>query len=152
MKPKFVIGGLVIAAVIIFLIVFSTKSTGQYYLTLAELVDRKEEMLGKRIRISGVVLQDTISYDAKVPLLQFQIAYIPSSMKEVEAMGGLDAVLAQAASDATLPRVWVEYHDVKPDLLKPGAQAILTGSLKEDGIFYADELLLKCPSKYESQK
>ena len=26
---------------------------------------------------------------------------------------------------------------------------IVTGELGEDGIFYADELLLKCPSKYE---
>jgi cytochrome c-type biogenesis protein CcmE len=29
------------------------------------------------------------------------------------------------------------------------AQAIVTGHLGEDGIFYADELLLKCPTKYE---
>jgi len=29
------------------------------------------------------------------------------------------------------------------------AQAIMTGSLGEDGVFYADELLLKCPSRYE---
>ena len=25
----------------------------------------------------------------------------------------------------------------------------MTGQLGEDGIFYADELLLKCPTKYE---
>jgi len=34
-------------------------------------------------------------------------------------------------------------------LLKDEAQAIMTGHLGEDGIFYADELLLKCPTKYE---
>jgi cytochrome c-type biogenesis protein CcmE len=35
-----------------------------------------------------------------------------------------------------------------PDLLKDEAQAIVTGKLGADGVFVADELLLKCPSKY----
>jgi cytochrome c-type biogenesis protein CcmE len=34
-------------------------------------------------------------------------------------------------------------------LLRDEAQAIMTGKLGEDGIFYADELLLKCPTKYQ---
>jgi cytochrome c-type biogenesis protein CcmE len=36
-----------------------------------------------------------------------------------------------------------------PDLLRDEAQAIMTGQLGEDGVFMADELLLKCPTKYE---
>ena len=36
-----------------------------------------------------------------------------------------------------------------PDLLQHEAQAIMTGRLGDDGVFYADELLLKCPSRYE---
>jgi cytochrome c-type biogenesis protein CcmE len=43
----------------------------------------------------------------------------------------------------------VVYVGPKPDLLRDEAQAIMTGRLGEDGIFYADELLLKCPTKYE---
>ena len=39
--------------------------------------------------------------------------------------------------------------DAKPDLLRGEAQAIMTGKLGDDGVFYADELLLKCPTKYE---
>jgi cytochrome c-type biogenesis protein CcmE len=39
---------------------------------------------------------------------------------------------------------------VKPDLLKHEAQAIVSGSLDANGVFQAKELLLKCPSKYES--
>jgi cytochrome c-type biogenesis protein CcmE len=45
--------------------------------------------------------------------------------------------------------VQVVYNGPKPDLLRHEAQAIMTGQLGEDGIFYADELLLKCPTKYE---
>jgi cytochrome c-type biogenesis protein CcmE len=33
--------------------------------------------------------------------------------------------------------------------LNDEAQAVVTGKLGEDGIFYAEELLLKCPTKYE---
>jgi cytochrome c-type biogenesis protein CcmE len=36
-----------------------------------------------------------------------------------------------------------------PDLLQNEAQAILTGELMANGVFEADELLLKCPTKYE---
>jgi cytochrome c-type biogenesis protein CcmE len=38
---------------------------------------------------------------------------------------------------------------VKPDLLKHESQAIIRGRLGEDGRFYADEVLLKCPSRYQ---
>jgi cytochrome c-type biogenesis protein CcmE len=34
-------------------------------------------------------------------------------------------------------------------MLRHEAQAILTGTLNDEGIFEAEELLLKCPSKYE---
>jgi cytochrome c-type biogenesis protein CcmE len=43
----------------------------------------------------------------------------------------------------------VIYTGVKPDLLRHEAQAIMTGQLGDDGIFHAEELLLKCPTKYE---
>jgi cytochrome c-type biogenesis protein CcmE len=33
--------------------------------------------------------------------------------------------------------------------MRDEAQAIMTGRLGSDGIFYAEELLLKCPTKYE---
>ena len=33
--------------------------------------------------------------------------------------------------------------------LKNEAQAIVVGKLGADGVFYADELLLKCPTRYD---
>ena len=43
----------------------------------------------------------------------------------------------------------VVYVGPMPDLLRHEAQAIVTGHVDEQGIFHADELLLKCPTKYE---
>ena len=69
----------------------------------------------------------------------------------IEQMGGMSVVLAQAAHDPTLPTITIHYVGPRPDLLKDEAQAIITGSLDENGVFQASELLLKCPSKYQSE-
>ena len=46
-------------------------------------------------------------------------------------------------------KITVVYDGAKPEMLKDEAQAILAGTLDEAGVFIAEELLLKCPSKYE---
>jgi len=51
--------------------------------------------------------------------------------------------------DPTRAKLVVVYDGVMPDLLKNEAQAIVTGKIGADGKFYAKELLLKCPTKYE---
>jgi cytochrome c-type biogenesis protein CcmE len=148
-RTKFIIGGLLIIAAVIYLIVSSTQNNSQYYLTVEELIQRKQEMVGRDVRISGVVLGDTIQYDPQSLHLSFTVAHIPGDNKEIEKQGGLANVLHAASLDASLPRLRVVYNDVKPDLLKNEAQAIMTGKLGADGIFYASELLLKCPTRYE---
>ena len=62
----------------------------------------------------------------------------------------MSKVLAEAAADPLAERITIHYTGAKPDLLKHESQAIVSGSLDEDGVFQASELLLKCPSKYES--
>ena len=113
------------------------------------LNQRRAELVGKDIRISGVVIGDTIVNDAANQTLTFTIAHIPGDQKEIDQMGGMAAVLHNASLDATLPRLNVVYNNVMPDLLKNEAQAIMTGTLNPDGTFLAQELLLKCPTKYE---
>ncbi|MEA3340326.1 MAG: cytochrome c maturation protein CcmE [Chloroflexota bacterium] len=56
---------------------------------------------------------------------------------------------AHCTSKTSPPRLDVVYNDVKPDLLQNEAQAIMRGRLGEDSRFYADEVLLKCPTRYE---
>ena len=40
----------------------------------------------------------------------------------------------------------------KPQDFELSEQIVLTGSMKEDGKFYADEILMKCPSKYKNEE
>jgi cytochrome c-type biogenesis protein CcmE len=148
-RMKFIIGGILIIAAIVYLIISSTRASAQYFLTIEELKEKGEEARGRELRISGAVIGDTIQYDPETLTLKFTVAHIPGDNKEIEAQGGLGEVLHQAVTDIGRPRLEVIYQDVKPDLLRNEAQAIMTGRLGEDGVFYAEELLLKCPTKYE---
>jgi len=148
-KVKFLIGGLLIVAAVAYLIVSNLQNSGQYFMTVKELQEKASTVSGREVRVSGAVLGDTIQYDSSTLTLRFTIAHTPGDQKEVDRLGGLAAVLHQAVNDPTAPKLQVVYNGVKPDLLRNEAQAIMTGRMGEDGVFQAEELLLKCPTKYE---
>lgn len=148
-RLKFVIGGLLIVAAVVYLIVSSTQASAQYYLTIDELMSGTAEVADRELRVSGAVEGDSIQYDAETLTLQFTIVNVPADMQEIERAGGLAAVLHQAVNDPAATRMPVVYEGPMPDLLRHEAQAIVTGHLGEDGVFYAEELLLKCPTRYE---
>lgn len=146
---KFWIGGLLIVAAVVYLIASSTSAAAQYYLTIDELKADPSAARGRDLKISGAVDGESISYDPASLTLRFAIANVPGDLDQIEKAGGLAAVLHQAVSDPLASRLMVEYVGPKPDLLRDEAQAIVTGHLGDDGVFYADELLLKCPTRYE---
>jgi cytochrome c-type biogenesis protein CcmE len=146
---KFIAGMIVIAAAVIYLIVSSTQASAEYFLTVDEVLARKAELTGKNIRLSGVVLGDSIHYDPDSLTLTFNIAHITGNNADLEKAGGLAAVLHEAAIDPSRNKITVVYKGVKPDLMKDEAQAIVTGKLAADGTFTANEVLMKCPTKYE---
>lgn len=148
-RSKFIIGGLLILAAVVYLIVSSTQASAQYYVTVDELKSKAGELGDRELRISGAVLGDTIQYDPQTLTLLFSVAHMPGDNKQIDAEGGLAAVLHKAVNDPTRSRLEIVYTGVRPDLLQHEAQAIMTGHLGDDGVFYADELLLKCPTKYE---
>lgn len=148
-RVKFWVGGLLIVAAIVYLIVTSTQASAQYFLTIEELAVMGEETGGRNVRVSGAVIGESIRYDPQSLTLEFTVAHVPGDNEDIEAQGGLAAVLHAAVVDPDRARLQVRYTGPKPDLLRNEAQAIMTGRLGEDGIFYAEELLLKCPTKYE---
>ncbi len=148
-NAKFLVGGLLIIAAVVYLIVSSTQASAQYFLTIEELQARKSEIVGKDLRVSGAVIGDSIKYDPQTLTLSFTVANIPNDNNVIDARGGLAAVLKAAVLDNSQARMNVVYSGVKPDLLKDQAQAIMTGKYSADGTFTANELLLKCPTKYE---
>lgn len=149
MKPKFLLGGLLILGAVVYLIFSSTTANAEYFMTVDELNAEGSAAINKSVRLSGAVVGDTIQYDSETLTLTFEVAQVTGDNNEIEAQGGLAEVLHQAVIDPTRERVKVVYVGVKPDLLRSEAQAIMTGTLGDDGVFHADELLLKCPTRYE---
>ena len=148
-RTKFIIGGVLILAAVIYLIFSATKANAEYFMTVDELKAKGASIVSQDVRISGSVVGDTIQYDANTLTLTFDIAQVPGDQKEVDAQGGLAAVLHAAVIDPNRARLQIIYNGPKPDLLKNEAQAIMTGHLDSNGVFHADELLLKCPTKYQ---
>ena len=146
---KFVIGGILILGAVVFLIWSATASTSEYFLTIDELNAKGASIVNKNLRVSGAVIGDTVQYDPQTLTLTFEVAHVSGDNAQLETEGGLAEALHQAVLDPLRKRMTVVYVGPKPDLLRNEAQAIVTGHLGEDGIFYADELLLKCPTKYE---
>jgi len=146
---KFVFGGILILGAVVFLIVSSTRATQEYFLTVDELNAKGSSIVDKNLRVSGAVVGDTIQYDANTLTLTFEVAHVSGDNKTLETEGGLAIALHEAVIDPSRSRMKVVYVGPKPDLLRNEAQAIMTGHLGADGIFYAEELLLKCPTKYE---
>ena len=148
-RLKFIIGGLLIVAAIGYLIFSATSANAQFFLTVEELQARSQAIAGKDVRVSGAVIGNTIQYDPQSLTLMFTVAQVPGDNNVIDAQGGLAAVLHAAVIDPNRARLKVVYNGPRPDLLKDEAQAIMTGKLGADGVFQANELLLKCPTKYQ---
>jgi cytochrome c-type biogenesis protein CcmE len=148
-RRKYLIGGLIILSAVVYLIYSSTKATGEYFLSVDELAAQNDSMVGRNLRVSGAVIGSSIQFTPENQTLAFDIANVPNDNATIEAQGGLAKVLHDAVVDPSRRHLSVVYNGPKPDLMRDEAQAIITGHLGPDGVFQADELLLKCPTKYE---
>ncbi len=142
-RLKFLIGGGLILASVIYLLVSGTLQGARYFITVDDLL-KDGAYLGKTVRISGAVDGESIEYDSENAIIRFEIVNIPSQFDD------LASALRAALADPAASRLSILVEDEAiPDLLQHEAQAILTGALEVDGIFHAGELLLKCPSRFE---
>ena len=148
---KFIIGGLLIVGAIAYLVVTSLQSTAQYFYTIDEIKAKGPAVVGKSLRASGAVIGDSIKFDDKTLKITFTMANVSNDTKDITAAGGLAQLLHNAVLNPQASRMQVVYVGPKPDLLKNEAQAIVTGKVGADGVFYADELLLKCPTRYDQE-
>jgi len=135
---------------VVYLVVTGT-ATGRYYITIDDLMTDSTKV-GKSVRIAGAVDGSTIVFDQDGNTLTFEVVNIPEDRDEIEAQGGLANVLHNALEDESATRLTIVWpNGEKPDLLQHEAQAIVSGELGEDGVFYANEVLLKCPTRYSDE-
>lgn len=130
-KVKFIVGGIVIVGLIAYLIISSISSAGSYYREVGEVVAQRAALTGKNLRVSGNIVTASVVYDTAKLDLNFLISDPTDAGK-------------------TLP---IYFHGIKPDqITREGASAIVEGTLGTGGTVDANNLLLKCPSRYEEEK
>lgn len=142
-RLKFLIGGGLILAAVLYLLILGTMQGARFFITVDEVVN-DASYVNQTVRVSGAVVGESIEYDSENATIRFTIVNIPSEFDD------LATALHDALLDPNATRMDVVVEDeAMPDLLQHEAQAILTGELGTDGKFNASELLLKCPSRFE---
>lgn len=149
-RARFATLGIVLLGALIVMLMAATLTTGRFFISVNDVLSRPE-LVGQTVRMTGAVIGETIRFDPDTQTISFTVAHITDKISELEALGGLGRALHLAVNDPNANRLPVIVRNQPmPDLLQNEAQAIMTGRLGSDGVFYADELQLKCPSRYES--
>lgn len=136
-RTRFVVGIGVIVAAVGYLVFSATGETKQYFYTVGEF----QEVVGASasdgrdptqmaLRIMGHVQPGSIEREPAQAITRFLI----SDPKD---------------PGRTLP---VVYRKISvPDTFKDNAEAVVEGRYTADGVFEAEVLFAKCPSKYEAR-
>lgn len=82
---------------------------------------------GERVRLAGRVVDGSVRIDAQTGIVTFRVA----------------------DGSAEVP---VVFEGSPPDTLKDGADAVAEGVLGPDGVFRAETLVAKCPSKFSTEE
>ena len=126
MKKRYLIGGGILVAVVVYLLYLSFGSSVSYYVTVSEFFVRGTELHDTNIRVAGKIADSPVDWDAQDLELRFTITEGGDTMAVV-------------------------YQGAKPSAFKAGSNILVEGKYHSDGIFQASQLLLKCPSKYEPE-
>jgi len=126
MKKRYLIGGGILVAVVVYLLYLSFGSSVSYYVTVSEFFARGAELNDTTVRVAGKIADSPVDWNAEELELRFAITE-----------GG-----------DTMP---VSYQGAKPSAFQAGSNILVEGKYHSDGIFRASQLILKCPSKYEPE-
>lgn len=113
--------GVVMAACLGYLIFAATGSSAEYYQTVAEM--RSHPSSGDA-RVLGTVQDDV-----------------------ARSQGGLHVRFTAAEGGQSMP---VDYYGTLPDIFRPGIHVVVEGRMGSDGVFHANALQAKCPSRFST--
>ena len=120
MKPKYIVGILIILVFIVFAAINLSKSLTPY----VTLDDAKKS--SKVVQVKGQRVIGSENFDVEKKVFTFKMA--DDKGEEFEVI----------------------YHGVKPANLEQAEEIVVIGRYTQ-GHFEADQLLVKCPSKYQAE-
>lgn len=123
MKAKFLVGGLVIAAALAYMIWAGVTQSAVYFVTPSEL--QAAPVAGKAYRLGGMVVAGSLRWEPKT----------------------LDLTFTLSDGKAAVP---VRHKGTPPDLFGEGRGAVVEGSWTPDGYFKASLILAKHSEEYKA--
>ena len=127
-KGRFVLIGVVLALALAYLVYEAFPGNKLYYYTVEESLSDESNLDGKSIRVVGTLVPDSYERVGDGELL--------ASFTITDEVRDLDAT----------------YNGVLPDLFfNPQSEIVLEGSFVGDGLFHTDNIIVKCPTKYQAR-
>ncbi|MFQ6054678.1 MAG: cytochrome c maturation protein CcmE [Methanosarcinales archaeon] len=126
-KYKMVLGAVIIGALLIYLAAVSFSSSLAYYLTVSEVISRGESIYGENINVNGTVVNGSINWSPENLSLTFELTDGMEKMKVI-------------------------YNGSKPNNFGENMPVVVTGHYTSGKVFEANQITLKCPSKYAADE
>lgn len=124
-RTKVLLGvGLIVGALAALMALGLSKSQ-TYYVTVEELLKQPAARANQQLRVNGKLVGSSVTFDPGRVLLKFDLR----------------------DGRNKLP---VAYQGVRPGTFEDGVDVLVEGRYR-DGVFVADNVLTKCPSKYEAK-
>jgi cytochrome c-type biogenesis protein CcmE len=120
---KFLIGGVVILAALVYLVYGGMRQAMVYFVTPSEIKAQETKSQGKFLRVGGMVVKGSLHRNTDGLTYRFQLT----------------------DGNAMIP---VYFHGVPPDLFADGKGAVVEGKLDKDGLFVANTIMAKHAEEY----
>jgi cytochrome c-type biogenesis protein CcmE len=124
-RRRFVVGAVLIAAAVSYLVYAGIRTTSMYYFEMAEFLARRDALAGETLRVKGWVRHGSVDRNVGTNELRFE--------------------LARQDDTSGIP---VSYRGIMPDMFAEGREVVVEG--RYDGrALAARQIMTSCPSKYE---
>ena len=124
-NAKLLVAATLLILTVGFLVFNAMGSSMAYFQTVGELRESGKDLTGERVRVGGDV--------------------VPGS---IERVGLADEIrFTVTDGEQTIDMV---YSEVVPDIFKDDVEVVAEGHVGPDGVFQAETLLTKCPSRFEA--
>ena len=125
-RIKVTVGLAVIVGALAFLGYMAFQSASVYFYTVSEIKEIGPTEDGRLVRVNGKLVQDSFVREESSTIARFTLV-------DAEGPETLSAV-----HDGVVPDLFFNQH----------SEIILEGTYGDDGVFYSQSVIVKCPSKY----
>ena len=122
-------GGVLFLAALLYFAFVAFQGSTVYYITVGELLSKAEPEYGQRVRVAGKLLPDSFDRQESSTFATFSLS------------DPTDGLVLPASFDGLVPELFFNEH----------SDIVAEGTYETDGVFHADNIIVKCPSKYASQ-